>query len=221
MHNDKTASEMFNVQSKSVKITENGTTTITADAGYGSMDKVNVTVEVAGSGDGPALEGDYYLAKPTGRYWKFTCADTHLQGGVHIPYVDLDEFTEEEITNLYNTFQLIPAITYSVVCASSGMPANGSYIVSKSFIEALIRVYEDGIALSKSNHDYGYIIGAFQECTGELEGIKFNGLIDIIQTMLLMTEGIEISEEEAIAMIHDVFMLEQITKEEFESYYNW
>ena len=117
MHNDKTASEMFNVQSKSVKITENGTTTITADAGYGSMDKVNVTVEVAGSGDGPALEGDYYLAKPTGRYWKFTCADTHLQGGVHIPYVDLDEFTEEEITNLYNTFQLIPS-SYTLINAS-------------------------------------------------------------------------------------------------------
>lgn len=170
---------------------------------------------------GTDLEGDYYLAKPTGRYWKFTCADTHLQGGVHIPYVYLRDRVKEEISALYNTFQFLPVTTYSVVCASPGIPLNGSWVVSQSFIQAIIRVYEDSIALSESNHNYGYIIGAFQECTGELEGMKFNGIIDIVQTMLLMTEGIEISEEEAIAMIHDVFMLEPITKEEYESYYNW
>ena len=51
MHNDKTASEMFNVQTKSVRITENGTTTITADFGYGAMDRVNVTVDVPSSGN--------------------------------------------------------------------------------------------------------------------------------------------------------------------------
>ena len=56
MYNDKTASEMFNVQSKSVKITENGTTTITPDNGYGAMDKVNVTVDMPTSGGGSTPE---------------------------------------------------------------------------------------------------------------------------------------------------------------------
>ena len=51
MHNNKTASEMFNAQTKSIDITENGTTIVTPDAGYGVMDKVNVSVNVPSSGN--------------------------------------------------------------------------------------------------------------------------------------------------------------------------
>ena len=49
MHNDKTLTDMFNVQTKSVNVTENGSIEITPDAGYGSMSKVNVNVNVGGT----------------------------------------------------------------------------------------------------------------------------------------------------------------------------
>ena len=49
MHNDKSLTDMFNVQTKSVNVTENGSIEITPDAGYGSMSKVNVNVNVGGA----------------------------------------------------------------------------------------------------------------------------------------------------------------------------
>lgn len=51
MHDNKSITDMFNTQTKSVTITENGITTVTPDSGFGSMDKVNVTVNVPSSGN--------------------------------------------------------------------------------------------------------------------------------------------------------------------------
>ena len=58
MHNDKTINEMFNYQSKSVEITENGETLVVPDAGYGALNNVKVKVNVpTGGGGGSASAG--------------------------------------------------------------------------------------------------------------------------------------------------------------------
>lgn len=214
----------INNQEKSVEITEPGVTEITPDKGYTGLSKVSVDTSAisGGSGGGGAdLEGEYFLAKPNGRYWKFTCADYHFQGGVNIPFIDVDEITDEEYEALTEAFSILPRFAYSAVCASSGIPLDGSDIKTVSFIDTVIRMGEDGIAIIHRDGDYGYAIGAFQECSGEIEGIKYNGITHLIQFIMSMTQGIDISEEEAILMISEMFMIEQITKEEYESWYNW
>jgi hypothetical protein len=209
------------LQTKDINVTENGVIEVTPDEGYLGLAKVNVNVEVpTDGGSGGELEGEYYLAKPSGKYWKFTCADHHLQGGVNIPFIKISNLTDEEYQALKSAFYSLPNVVYSAVCASEGIPIDGSYIITSSFVQAVIRVSQDADRVIQRD-DRWYIIGAFQDCSGEIEGIKFNGLINLMQVMMLVIEGIEISEEEAILMISEMFMLEQITKEEYESYYNW
>jgi hypothetical protein len=214
----KSLNKDIKTQDKEIEITSNGTTEITPDTGFTALNSVSVNVNVPQSG-GTELDGEYYLAKPSGKYWKFTCADYHLHGGVNVPFIDIRNLTDEECQALINVFYLLQCVVYSAVCASEGIPFDGSDLITPSFIHAIIRVFEDTDSIK--NRDNSYALGAFQDCSGEVEGIKFNGLINLIQVMMSMTEGIEVSEEEAILMISEMFMLEQISKEEYDSYYNW
>lgn len=56
-----------NLQSKSVEITENGTTTITTDSGYDGLNQVEVTTNVSGSGgkNNQANMGFYVTSRTT------------------------------------------------------------------------------------------------------------------------------------------------------------
>ena len=66
MHSDKDMVELFNTQIKSIEITENGTTVVTPDAGYGSMCSVNIKTNVPKGGYtyfdcfGERAMSDYY-----------------------------------------------------------------------------------------------------------------------------------------------------------------
>ena len=100
MHNDKTVNEMFNWQSKSVEITENGETLVVPDAGFAGLAKVSVKVNVpqngegGGSGEGDLEEfiGFEIYETGLGDGCVYRCAFSRSQGSTWQEYLDTDGF---------------------------------------------------------------------------------------------------------------------------------
>jgi hypothetical protein len=108
----------INNQDKVVDITENGTTEVVADGGYTGLGKVTINTEV--SGGGTDLDGEYFLAKPNGRYWKFTFSPP-----VSNQYVNPNSLSEEQLEALLQFCDIIGplSVAYGAAVCTSGVPS--------------------------------------------------------------------------------------------------
>ena len=210
----------INNQDKVVDIAENGTTEVVADGGFTGLGKVTINTEVSGGG-GADLEGEYFLAKPNGRYWKSKLASI-VRGKYPAVLNSRDTFTNEQIESLimYNTISGL--IGLSGIGEYGGIPSHGReiYFFGNDFYA---RVGGDALSLQYEVFNYIDHLGAWQEGNITLKtafGITFiqNGIVDIIK---LTMEDDELSDAEALAIASEMLMMEQVTKEEYESWYNW
>jgi hypothetical protein len=50
-----------------------------------------------------------------------------------------------------------------------------------------------------------------------------DGPVDVVAFMRVMMEGEadDMTDDEILALVEDMFMVEQVTKEEYESWHNW
>jgi hypothetical protein len=217
-------------QSKEVEVTANGTMDITPDAGFSYLNSVKVKTNVptsgGGGGGGTELEGEYYLAKPNGRYWKSKLSYMMRNKYPVINSNSGSDFTYEEIEILYWYCVVFSYFGYTATYDYGGIPSSGSDVllgtptdVSKKAGEDEYEVYlyKQGIVNNIS------LMGAWQECNTHmsLSGTTFNGgLVDFMH-LIMGSELDTMSDDEVLALVSEMFMLEQVTKEEYESYHNW
>ena len=214
------------LQTKDIDVTENGVIEVTPDEGYLGLAKVNVNVEVpTGGNSGGELEGEYYLAKPNGRYWKSKLS--HMMRDKY-PVIEIYPsltLTDEEINVLYTYCYLFQYFGYTAIYDDGGIPFDGSDVLLKSPAEVSQRTIHDVATIDsylQGQTNYSSLMGAWQECSiisSSIGGMEVS-LVDMLR-MEMGEEAANMSDDEIIALISEMFMLEQVTKEEYESYYNW
>lgn len=174
----------------------------------------------AGGGGGADLEGEYFLAKPNGRYWKSKLA--RIERGKYPSIMDsADTFTEEQMESIFIFYRFIGLAGFSGIGGYGGIPSHGTDI-SYFGPQLNIRIQEDMLTLLSST--YLNLFGAWQEGSMMVQNnagssIIFNGIVDVIRFSMEETDGM--SDDEILAMVSEMCMMEQVTKEEYESYYNW
>lgn len=216
------------LQTKDIDVTENGVIEVTPDEGYLGLAKVNVNIEVptGGGNSGGALEGEYYLAKPNGRYWKSKLSYMMRDKYPVIEIYPSLTLTDEEIDVLYAYCYLFQQFGYTATYDDGGIPIDGSWVLLKSPVEVSQRTGHDSETINsylQGQTNWSSLMGAWQECSiisGGLTGGMEVSLVDMVR-MEMGEEAANMSDDEIIALISEMFMLEQVTKEEYESYYNW
>ena len=188
-------SATINNQSKVVDITENGSVDIVPDAGYTGLAKVTANVNV--SGGGGELEGEYYLARPNGWYWKITD--------------ELNNASDDDYMPTIIGFSLLYGKVYDTIRdLGLGIVTQNDHILTYRNIGMLQARQQSKLEVDRS-------LIAFREAcpvtidTGEVY-IEANSVFELMNlTMGTMTEV----EFEAMALAE--FGLQRITKEEYES----
>lgn len=187
-----------------------------------NTDVIRVPQGSDGSGGGGAdLEGEYFLAKPNGRYWKFKLArmERNKYPAIMGP---LDTFTNEQIESLGMACTLMSYVGFSGIGDYGGIPSHGTEI-SYFGCELYQRTAMDMIILEGAHNDYVSLLGAWQEGSVIIQNnagdnMILNGIVDI---MRISMEADGMSDDEILAMASEMLMMEQVTKEEYESWYNW
>jgi hypothetical protein len=190
---------------------------------------VNFASEIKGitaGGGGADLEGEYFLAKPNGRYWKSKFATMLIGKYPVINNYNGQVFTDEQLEILYGYCTLFALFGYTATYDYGGSPSSGIEVILHSPSEVSKRAGIDQIGLNRyKNGETTFVdcMGSWQECNvrtviagGNFEG----GLVDFIRLAFGSEIG-EMTDDELLTFISEMFMLEQITKEEYESYYNW
>lgn len=218
----------INNQDKVVDITENGTTEVVADGGFTGLGKVTINTEV--SGGGADLEGEYFLAKPNGRYWKFTFSPPPSN-----QYVNPNSLSAEQLKALLSfcqSFETISVIYGAAVCSEDAP------------LDSWLRV--DGVGLASANlgvmhymlfpiiYDNADIsdidtalfnssfFSVWKECSVKTstitETVPFYeyDLVSFIKQLVSM-EGMELTDEQIMMMLASQFMLIPATEEEYKA----
>lgn len=186
----------INNQSKVVDITENGTTEVVPDSGFTGLSKVEVNVNVSGGSGGGELEGEYYLARPNGWYWRLIKVNTNS--------ISPDTTEWEDYTNAIS----LPIETFAIYDQIYQGALSGSMLRYShdraTYINGQQVVY---IQQKKSVTP----IWALSERECEVSAMKFPSLYEFIKTQQPMTEA------EFEAFMLEMAGLQRITKEEYES----
>lgn len=174
----------------------------------------------AGGSGSSELEGEYFLAKPNGRYWKSKLA--RIERGKYPAIMStLDTFTPEQFESVLMCYKLISSVGFSGIGDYGGIPTHGTEI--SYFGSLLYERIQNDMTQFLYNPTFISLLGAWQEGSMIIQNnadssIIFNGIVDIIRS-LIETDGM--SDDEILAMVSEMCMMEQVTKEEYESWYKW
>lgn len=173
------------------------------------------------AGGGTELEGEYFLTKPNGRYWKSKLA--RIERGKYPAVMgSLNTFTDEQMERLGMFNTIISYVGFSGIGDYGGIPSHGTEI-SYFGPELYRRIIIDIMTIQFALDDYVSCLGAWQEGSMIIQSnagsMIFNGIVDMIRLLMGETDGM--SDDEILAMVSEMCMMEQVTKEEYESWYNW
>jgi hypothetical protein len=184
-----------------------------------------------GNSGGGELEGEYFLAKPNGRYWKFTFSpDEH--------YIDPDSLSAEQLEALmvfYNMAALLGVIYGAAVC-NAGSPLDSELRVDGvgaigARIDEMQKILGEMLGGSTIVDTYPFNSNFFRvwkECDikrnppveiPNMSGLSLNSynLVELMKTIYTMGEGSEPTDDETISIIEQMFMLIPATEEEYKA----
>jgi hypothetical protein len=186
---------------------------------------VTINTEVSGGGGGE-LEGEYFLAKPNGRYWKLNFIED--SGRLYLNWDGLNEMQQTNLLELYT--QLLACLSLVYTCVGEkvfqfGMvPSRGIYYKTYGRVQSIL-----GYSTARLKFDYDRfdLFGCFawQEAYPNLpsglvevlpEGVEITGIFDYVKFVMEFEYGQILSDEEVYALMSEMFMIEPITKEEYE-----
>lgn len=151
------------------------------------------------SSGGEVLEGEYYLAKPNGWYWKLT--DKLSTGTV--------EFQYQAITACFLMFSTV----YEVVKGDLNLIYKSGILTAYRDIGSLQTIAVDGLNATPSTSLWIAIAegGNTKIDFGEMQG-EYNSLYEVICALAM-----PMTETEFEAMMLAEYGLQRITKEEYEA----
>jgi hypothetical protein len=184
------------------------------------VDFANEIKGISGGSGGGELEGEYFLAKPNGRYWKSKLANI-IRG--KYPGIEISHDISEQVEGLYFYCSFISYLGFSGVGDCWGMPFHSTDICYFG-PELYARAKEDIMKVQGIDvpDTAGSLLGAWQEGSLSTQNSEGGGIVNgVVDLIKILMENDEMSDDEALAMVSEMCMMEQITKEEYESYYNW
>ena len=178
---------------------------------------------------GEVLEGEYFLAKPNGRYWKlnFITEETITNS---LLYNSLNEEQQYAIHLLYlsalGELSSVYTCVGQKVHEGGRVPRRGIYYTTYGKIQSNLGYSVGRMMYDSSRHDLLSCF-AWQEAYPNLpsdmvevlpDGVEITGIFDYVKFSLEADQGQILSDEEVYAMMSEMFMIEPITKEEYENF---
>lgn len=171
-------------------------------------------------GGGTELEGEYYLAKPNGRYWKLNSRHWN----------SLNKEQQSCVRELYIALAYLGSVYTCIgdkVHIGGIVPQNGIYYTTYGKIQSNLGYSE---ARMEFDSERGDLLSCFtwQEAyphlpsfvSDYLPDVTITSLFDYVKLMFELDSGYTPSDEEVYAMLAQMYMIESITKEEYEDMVN-
>jgi hypothetical protein len=172
-------------------------------------------------GGGTELEGEYFLVKPNGRYWKFTFSPSP---SYH--YVDPNSLSAEQLEALstfYSWFERLGVVYGAAVCYD-GVPLDDDLRVD-GIADVGARIGRMSAMLNSTDINIGEFNRCFfsvwKECSvktsivTEYIPLQEYDLVSFVKTMMQM-QGQEVTDEMVLMMFESQFMLIPATEEEYK-----
>lgn len=154
------------LQDKSVTITENGTTNISADSGYDGLEEVEITVNISGSGAYKVVDGI-----------KFAYSSVFPQN------IDTSELTDMKLMFSNCSFTTIPLIDTSKVTTMQTAFAMNPSLTNVPLLDT------SSIYVKSNNNQYG-INDIFAGCTS-LSNESLNNILRMCINMTVVTTSMK------------------------------
>lgn len=170
-------------------------------------------------GGGGQLDGEYFLARPNGYYWKFKCAD-HMQRGFPI----IVTATEEEIATMKMAYEMgIPGFfIYDAITNLDSPGATGKEALFDTTLAIMAFCTDAAVMLMTENpwQPGSSTITAWREAGDvSIQGHKFANMIEFIKTIISQELGDDnVTDETALQFLSDEFGIVPVTKEEWDSW---
>lgn len=179
-----------------------------------------------GSGSGE-LEGEHFLAKPNGRYWKFSFIDD-----VTRYYIDYSELSQDELNALESFCSMImpAALIYGAAVGNAGSPfdselrANIFQVTGRAdSMQEQIQMIKDGAEdyVNPYSFNAGFCIVWLEgqvETSSISDKMPFHkyDLVSYIKQLGSM-QGYEMTDDDVMMMLQEFFMLIPATEEEYKA----
>lgn len=187
-------------------------------------------ITAGGGGGGADLEGEYFLAKPNGRYWKFSFSPPPS-----IQYVNPNSLSAEQLETLLDFCNTIGplGVAYGAAVCSEGslsgpeLRVDGVAQVAMRIGGLLSDIYllEEGADTTNFQQNLPII---WKECDiksnlliefPNIGGLSLNSynLVEFIKMIYAMMEGGELTDDEIISVLEPMLMLIPATEEEYKA----
>lgn len=182
------------------------------------------SIEGGGSGGGE-LEGEYFLAKPNGRYWKFTFSPKS-------EYIDSESLSAEQLQALLMFCELLEplSVVYGAAVCRDGVAFEDDLRVDGVGLAAArlggmkLMLYA---MLEESNYKDNFLFNerffrVWKECSVKTSTVTENvpfqeyDLVSFMKQTASM-DGIEVTDEQMMLMLESRFMLIPATEEEYKA----
>lgn len=177
---------------------------------------------------GGELEGEYFLAKSNGRYWKFSFIDD-----VTMYYIDYNQLSQDELEALKSFCSIImpSALIYGAAVGYVGSPLD-SHLRADIFqvhgradsmhrqIQYIINGYEDFIDPYVFNAGFCIVWLESQVKTShttETIPLPEYDLVSAIKQLASMEGMEEMTDDDVMMLLQEVFMLIPATEEEYKA----
>jgi hypothetical protein len=192
------------------------------------VDFANEIKGISGGSGGGELEGEYFLAKPNGRYWKLNFIEDE-SGRLYLNWDGLNEEQQTILPDLY--MQILGYLSSVYTCVGEkviqgGMvPPNGIYYETYGKVQSILGYSAARMTFDSNRFD---LFGCFawQEAYPNLpselvevlpKGVEITGIFDYVK-FIMESDGQILSDDEVYALMSEMFMIEPITKEEYEDF---